>query len=224
MPTSIPASASARTASEAARWRRRARLGRPPHPLVERREGDVHADPHLRGRGAEHVDVANDERAAGDDREGRSRRGELDDARAREPEASFRGLVGIRGGPERDLLVLPRATGQLSPQYLGDVRLDADRSSVAIVGRAVGALLEVPDVTESDLCTQPMYGFSDHLNGIPRTCVSADLHGSIRYSTAAPASRAETQLYTAGRRRTPVTLSSESATRRLIEPTEAAKL
>jgi hypothetical protein len=28
-----------------------------------------------------------------------------------------------------------------------------------------------------------MYGFSDQRNGMPRTCVSADLHGSIRYST-----------------------------------------
>jgi hypothetical protein len=28
-----------------------------------------------------------------------------------------------------------------------------------------------------------MYGFSDHVNGIPRTAVSAVLQGSSRYST-----------------------------------------
>ena len=133
---------------ETARRRRGARLGRPPDPLVERRERDVHAHPHLRGGCAQHVEVSYDERTAGDDRERRPRRGELDDARAGQPEPPFGGLVRIRRGAERDLLVLPRATGQLAPQHLGDVRLDADRAPVAVVGRTVGALLEVADVTE----------------------------------------------------------------------------
>ena len=31
-----------------------------------------------------------------------------------------------------------------------------------------------------------MYGFSDHLKGIPRTAFNADLHGSSRYSARIP--------------------------------------
>ncbi len=31
-----------------------------------------------------------------------------------------------------------------------------------------------------------MYGFSDHLKGIPRTELSADLQGSSRYSARIP--------------------------------------
>ena len=33
-----------------------------------------------------------------------------------------------------------------------------------------------------------MYGFSDHLNGIPRTRLSAFLQGSSRYSARTPSS------------------------------------
>ena len=147
-PTSIPASASARTA------RRRLAGGAVPGSVVRQtRSSRVGRETYTltctsAAAAREHVEVSDDERAAGDDRERRPRRGELDDARAREPEPSFGRLVRIRRGAERDLLVLPRASGQLAPEHLGDVRLDADRAPVAIVGRTVGALLEVPDVTE----------------------------------------------------------------------------
>ena len=60
----------------------------------------------------EHVEVADDERTAGDDRERRSRRGQLDEARTGQPEPPLGGLVRIGRGAERDLLALPRRDGR----------------------------------------------------------------------------------------------------------------
>ena len=94
------------------------------------------------------IDVAHDERPARDDRERRPRRVELDEAGAREPESTFGGLVRVRRRPECHLVAPPRAARELATEHLGDVRLDADRPPVAIVRRAVGALLEVADVAE----------------------------------------------------------------------------
>ena len=62
----------------------------------------------------QHVDVADDERAAGDDRERRPARVELGEARARQPEPPLGGLVRIRRRPERDLLALPRPPRELA--------------------------------------------------------------------------------------------------------------
>src|SRR5262249_29625704 len=133
---------------ETAGRRCRARLGGSPDVLVERREREED----LRARPPpgllEDVDVPYDERSACHDRERRPAGVELGEAGAREPEPAVGGLVRVGRGPERDLLALPRASGELAPEDLGDVRLDPDRASVAVVRGAVRTLLEVPDVAE----------------------------------------------------------------------------
>ena len=134
--------------SQAARRRCRARLGGAPDALVERGEGDVNADRHFARRRPEDVDVADDERAARDDRERRPRGRELPDARPCEPEPRFSRLVRIGRGAERDFVVFPGRARELAAEHLGDIWLDANRPAVPIVGRAICALLEVPDVTE----------------------------------------------------------------------------
>ena len=96
----------------------------------------------------EHVDVTPDERAARDDRDRCARARELDDARAGEAIATLRRLVRVGSGTDRHLLARPGAAGELCPQHVGDVRLDADRAAVAVVGGPVGPALERPDVTE----------------------------------------------------------------------------
>ena len=128
--------------------RRRARLGRAPDAVVERRHRDV--DGHLGPprRLLEHVDIAPDERAARDDRGGGAGLRELDDARPGEAVAPFGRLVGVGRGADRHLLARPRAARELGAEHVGDVRLDADRAAVAVVGGPVGALLEGADVTE----------------------------------------------------------------------------
>ena len=101
-----------------------------------------------RRRLLEHVDIPPDERAAGDDRGGGAGTRELDDARPGEPVATLGGLVRVGGGADRHLLPRPRAPRELGAENVGDVRLDADRAAVAVVGGPVGPLLESADVTE----------------------------------------------------------------------------
>ena len=144
----MPASTSRRDDLEPLAGRRRARLGRAPDAVVERRHRDV--DGHLGPPGSllEHVDIAPDERAARDDRGRGARPRELDDARPGEAVAPFGGLVRVGRGADRHLLARPGAAGELGAEDVGDVRLDADRAAVAVVGGAIGPLLEGADVTE----------------------------------------------------------------------------
>src|SRR3984893_7185293 len=128
--------------------RRGARLGRPPDPVVERgdreRDGDARAACGL----LQDVDVADDERPAGDD----PKRGQFPPERlqavAREPVTALRRLVRIGRRADRHRLVLPRRARELATQHLGDVRLDADRAAVAVVGGPVSSPLEGPHVAE----------------------------------------------------------------------------
>ena len=57
------------------------------------------------------------------------------------------GWYGIGRGAERDFVVVPGRARELAPEHLGDIWLDANRPAVPIVGRAICAPLEVPDVT-----------------------------------------------------------------------------
>ena len=144
----MPASTSRRTISS------RCRGGAVPGsvvrqtPVVERRHR--HVDRHLgpRRRLLEHVDVAPDERPAGDDRDRCARSGELDDAGTRQPIAPLGRLVRVGGGADRHLLARPGPPRELRAQDLGDVHLDPDRAAVAVVGGPVGAPLEGAHVTE----------------------------------------------------------------------------
>ena len=133
---------------ESARGRRRARLGRPPDALVERRQREEDFGAGAPGRLLQHVDVTHDERPARHDRVRRPGGVELDEAGTRETELPLGGLVRIRRGAERHLVPIPRSARELAPKDGGDVRLDADRPPVAVVRGAVGTLLEVADVTE----------------------------------------------------------------------------
>ena len=131
----------------AVRWRR-AGLRRPPYVFVERRnrEEDLHA--HTCCRLLQYVEVPDDERPAGHDRERRPGARELVEACAREPEPALRRLVRVGRGAESDLVARPGRARELAAQNVCDVRLHPDRAPVAVVRGAVGALLEVPDVTE----------------------------------------------------------------------------
>src|SRR5579862_938253 len=133
-----------------ARWSS-ARLCAPPDLVVERRDGERHG--HLRAarRFRKHIDVANDERPTGDDRERARRVAERLDARASQPVAALRRLVRIGRRAEHDGLPLPARPRELAAEHVGDVRLDADARAVAVVPRPVGACLERTDVTERAL-------------------------------------------------------------------------
>ncbi len=96
----------------------------------------------------EHVEVAHDQGAAGDEAERVRALGERLEAAAREPEAPLGGLVGVGGGADRDALASPGGARELAAEHLDDVLLHPDRGAVAGVGRPVGAQLERPDVTE----------------------------------------------------------------------------
>ena len=96
----------------------------------------------------EHVDVADDQRPAGDDAERARRLTQGLDAAARQPVAALGGLVWVGGRPDRDRLVAPRGSGELRAKHLDDVRLDADRPAVAVVVGPVGSKLEGPHVAE----------------------------------------------------------------------------
>ena len=146
-PTSMPASASRRTASR--RLRGGARCPAPSFARPARRAGGrSRRRPRPAPRPPGYVAVADDERPAGDDRERRPGPGELDEARAGQPEASFGRLVRVRRRADRHALALPRRPRELLAQHLSDVHLHADRAPVTVVGRAVGPLLEVADVTK----------------------------------------------------------------------------
>ena len=100
-----------------------------------------------RGLG-EHVDVADDHRAAGDDAERVAGRRERLEAAARQAVAALRRLVRIRRGADHDALVRPALPGELAPEHLDDVDLDPDRPPVAVIRRPIRTLLERADVAE----------------------------------------------------------------------------
>jgi hypothetical protein len=153
-PTSTPPRCEPAHCLEPAGRRRSAGLGRPPNLLVERRDREEHLRTSPSSRLLQEVDVAHDERAAGDDRERRPRRVQLDETCPREPEPAFGGLIRIRRGSECHLFSPPRLACELASEHVGDVRLHADRTPVAVVRRPVGALLEVAHVTErAAVCT-----------------------------------------------------------------------
>ena len=127
---------------------RRRRLGALPHVLVDGRDGERHRDRRALGRLDEHVEVADDHRPARDDRQRVRRVAQHLEARACQLVAAFGRLVGIGCGADRDMLVLPGGARELPAQDLRDVGLDADRGPVTVVGRPVGAMLEVPHVAE----------------------------------------------------------------------------
>ena len=96
----------------------------------------------------EHVDVAHDHRPARDDRERVRGVAKHLEAAPREAVAALGRLVRIGRGADRDAFAAPARRASSRAEHLGDVHLDADRRAVAVVGRAVGALLERPHVTE----------------------------------------------------------------------------
>jgi hypothetical protein len=128
--------------------RRRRRLRAPPHVEIDGRNRERHRHRHPSSRFGEDVQVADDHRPARDDRERRLRLRQHLEARARQAVAAFRRLVRVGGRADRDVLALPGRPGELGPQHVGDVDLDADRPAVALVERPVGAVLEGADVAE----------------------------------------------------------------------------
>ena len=147
-PASIPASTRRRSARS--RWRGGAVPGSVVRQIASSSVGteNVTWTVGASRRLGEDVDVADDHRAAGDDAERVPGLGERLEAAASQAEASLRRLVGIRGRPDDDRLVGPALPGELAAEHLDDVDLDPDRLAVAVVRRAVGALLERPDVAE----------------------------------------------------------------------------
>ena len=75
---------------------------------TEKRDADVGAPCRL----AEHVDVADDQRPAGDDHERRAGAAERLDAGPRQAVAPLRRLIRVGGGADRDRLARPRAVGR----------------------------------------------------------------------------------------------------------------
>ncbi len=127
---------------------RRRRLGLAPNLFVERwdREGD--RDARSASSLAEQVDVPDDHRTARDDAERVRGFSESLDAAAREAVAALGRLVRVSGRANRHPFALPRGTGELAAEHLGDVDLDADRCAVPVVRGPFGTLLESTDVTE----------------------------------------------------------------------------
>jgi len=111
----------------------RGRLGSAPDLVIERRDREGHPDVRA-GRGLrEDVDVAEDHRAAGDDRQRGLELGQGLDAAPGQPVSTLGGLVRIGGGADDDGLTPPSRSGKLAPQDFDDVDLHPDRSAVAIV-------------------------------------------------------------------------------------------
>ena len=125
-----------------------ARLEAGGQPVVHRRDADADRDGRSPRGFGEHVDVADDQRPARDDREGRAGLGERLDAAAGQPVAALGRLVRIGGRADRHGLASPGAPAELRAEDLDDVDLDPKARPVAIVGRAVGASLETAHVTE----------------------------------------------------------------------------
>lgn len=121
----MPASISARGAQSLGR-RRGARFEGAPCFLVH--GGDAEVDAALRGGGQrlQHIDIAHDHRAFGNDADRCARGGKRFDRTAREAVVSFDGLVGIGGGAERDLLPGPGRLRQFPPQHGDEVGLHED--------------------------------------------------------------------------------------------------
>ena len=124
------------------------RLGLAPDVFVEGRDRERDRDARAARSLGEHVDVADDHRAARDDAERGARLGEGLDARAGEAVAALCRLVRVGGGADRDALARPGGAGELASEDIGNIDLDADRRAVAVVRGPVGAPLEGADVTE----------------------------------------------------------------------------
>ena len=92
-----------------------ARLEAGGHPVVHRRDADADRDGRSPRGFGEHIDIANDERSAGDDREGRAGLRESLDAAAGQPVAALGRLVRIGGRADRHRLP-PPATGDGAPR------------------------------------------------------------------------------------------------------------
>ena len=93
------------------------------HPVVHRRDADADGDGRAPGGFGEHVDVADDERPAGDDREGRASLREGLDAAAGQPIAALGRLVRIGGRADRHRLPSPGSATELRAEHLDDVDL-----------------------------------------------------------------------------------------------------
>src|SRR2546430_9402459 len=125
-----------------------ARLGLAPNVVVERREaaGDVQVS--TSREVGQHIDVADDHRAARD--HGR-RVGEVAkrlQALPGKAVAAFRRLIGIGRGADDYGLFPPRPARQLAAENGGDVDLDPDRPAVAVVRWPIGAELECADIAK----------------------------------------------------------------------------
>ena len=116
--------------------------------MVQGRDADVNGKGRPAGQVSEHVDIAHDERAAGDQRTGVVKVGERFQAGAREPVSAFGGLVGIGCGTDRNRLSPPAAPPELLAKDAGNVGLDAYGAPVAGVGGPVRPLLEGTHVAE----------------------------------------------------------------------------
>ena len=166
--------------------RRGAGLRRAPDVIVDRRDRERHRDVRAERRLDEHVHVTDDQRSARDDRERLTEVAQDLDACAREPVAALCRLVGIRGSPDRDPLVARAGALELAPEHLGDVRLHPDRGAVAVVGGAVGTLLEPAHVAERAPVHAAHVGVERPLEGHALDAVERHLAGLLAVRDAHP--------------------------------------
>ena len=144
-----PASTSSFERAQPLARRRGARLGRPPDVVVDGRHRERDRDVGARAASASSVGVADDQRAARDDRERVRRRAAPRCTRGSAGSGPRRAGTGRSRRRSRSRSPRPaRRARARRAQALGDVHLDPDRRAVAVVGRPVGALLERADVTE----------------------------------------------------------------------------
>src|SRR5439155_7881341 len=108
------------------------------------------------------------------------------EARSCESVAALGRLVGVGCGADRHRFALPTATGDLGPEHFRDVGLHAQRSAVAVVGRAVGAALEGAHVAEGTAVGAAHIGIEGPLEGHPfdpierrLTWLLAELHNMM---------------------------------------------
>ena len=151
---------------------------------------------------AEHVEVADDHRAARDDRERVRGVGRAPRCTRASAVAALRRLVRIGRRADHDGLALPRRSRQLAAQHLGDVRLHPDARAVAVVRRAVGAPLERTDVTERAAVDAAHVGVERPPEAHALHTVQRGAAGSSRYSTRIRGPVYRTYVRKAGRART----------------------
>ena len=163
-----------------------ARLGRAPDVVVDRRDRERHRDVRPARRFDEHVHVTDDQRPARDDRERLTEVAQHLDARACEAVTALRRLVGVRRGADRDPFVARARAPELASQHLGDVRLHPDRRAVAVVGGAVGALLEPAHVTERATVDAAHVRIQRPLEGHALDVVERHLAGLLAVGDAHP--------------------------------------